>query len=150
MDGLAHSMPVVGLVSSEQVDCIFLYALTLDRQQADAPLAVLKLRAIDGSLLCYSEDQPCQTVPALNTMPSEGVPELRRRYEELYPIVRQIAFSARLTAEQHNNLHAYLETLDALTNKEFQAIYKAMAPEFFAWAEAACSSANQQFENPAS
>ncbi len=68
--------------------------------------------------------------------PSATIKSAYKRYEKLYPVVRDNAF-LQISAENKNNIAEYLDSLRIASGNTLYSFYRKLYPTFFEWADKA-------------
>jgi hypothetical protein len=139
-EGIAHSFPVIGREEETIVDCFFLFSYCYGKPMFNSPFARIAIDPYSRKLVYYYDSK---TKPFGTEMESQSFPlefdhskderrEALKRYEELYVLVREFAFTNDLDAKQVSVLVEYMKTFDILVAVEMKPFYVALSPEFFA------------------
>lgn len=68
--------------------------------------------------------------------PKEKIKSAYKRYEELYPVVRENAF-LQISAENKKDIADYLDSLRIVSGNTLYTFYRKLYPTFFEWADKA-------------
>lgn len=131
------------------VDTMFLYSMNRATRTPSAPTAFLGIRGETGAIAYHrtqvadfslSEnafeliDSPAPApAPRPGNAPSMAeIKTLIKRYKELYPDIRRIAFSSLLTNTRLKALKEYFHVQRRLFGRQL-AHYRQVSPEFYSW-----------------
>ena len=110
-----------------------MYSVSLtDGNIANAPIAILIIDSQKKSLISYQKNNPIKINNSLNC-DSNDFWIADKDFRELYPNVRDFAFSKTISITQKEILQSFYKAFRLLVNDSFYALYKKLFADFFLW-----------------
>lgn len=136
-EGLSCSEPIMSLHEGNIVDNYFIYSHNEDFTKISEPLIsfgiftdlerVAYIKQCNGELECRVIDEDLFDLERANDAYNE--------YVEVYPEIREIAFSKEVDCESVSNLERYLRSLFTFSGNALWQTYTELYPQFFMWAK---------------
>ena len=138
LDGWFCSMPILTKDDNGKlIDNFFSYGCNHTFTYYSSPLAVFGIYS-DEEKAAYKKRIPQSerkefTLEA-NPIDTEAANRAYDRFEELYPVIRECAYS-ECNEEQKKAVKEYVSCLEVFSGPVVWGFYKEMFPSFFEWAE---------------
>lgn len=123
----------------ELIDNYFMYSRNQDFSTIGVPEIMFGIYSERGKKAYISKDVSKefeQRTYQESFEPKETIKSAYKRYEELYPVVRENAF-LQISAENKKDIADYLDSLRIVSGNTLYTFYRKLYPTFFEWADKA-------------
>ncbi len=123
----------------ELIDNYFMYSRSQDFSTIGVPEIMFGIYSEHGKKAYINKDVSRefeQRTYQESFEPKETIKAAYKRYEELYPVVRENAF-LQISAENKKDIADYLDSLRIVSGNTLYTFYRKLYPTFFEWADKA-------------
>ena len=148
-DGVSLSHPVLDFRDGRTVDCFLLFSISRDGLKYTVPTARILIDSENKELVDFRtvEEMPFSVYAGTNyytndtdIRDSERFEELELEYQDLYMLVRKIAFKENPSMNDRELIVQYIRLLKAVEYKHLQPFLFELGKPFFEWAKGSLKS----------
>lgn len=134
-DGLTCSEPMLSRGEKGLIDNFFIYSSNREKTEFSKPIIIFGIYADLCDVAYIKECSEDNTLTKCSKLiEDEALFECFRKYSDLYPDVRKVAFT-KCKSDDKKKVLEYYKSFKNITNAVIWEYYKHIAPEFLEWAE---------------
>ena len=139
VDGWSRSQPIQTKdENGVLIDNFFMYGRDMRKNSFSTPFVVFGIYSEEerAAYITVTPDEEVKSISLDNPMEfGESIRQAKDRFEELFPEVRECAFSDNCTDEQKAMVKEYVSCLEKFSGPVVWKYYLELFPSFFDWAD---------------
>lgn len=134
-DGLTCSEPMLTRDEKGLIDNFFIYSSNREKTEFSKPIIIFGIYA-ELCEIAYIKECPenRNMIKGIKLVENDSLFDSFRRYSEIYPYVREVAFTDCNENDKKKVLE-YYDCFKSITNNVVWNYYKEVAPQFIEWVE---------------